>query len=335
MTYLLLGILIGVLIGALIVKLITQSSVSEREKRIIELETRLDTLKQSEEITLESEKRLEKGLLLATKSTFTEAISNLFSESSKRQGEMVKLLETTGESTKDLLKETRDLQALLYNNQARGAFGEQIILSLIERLGLIEGVHYEKQFTNEDGKRPDFIFYMPEEKYLVMDSKFPFASYAQIFEGNSSDREVKAFLNDVKKHYKAIGRKDYKGDAGSLDFACMLIPNDEIYTFIQRADSALFIDAMENNVLICSPALLYPILNIVRYCVKIFGLSKNSHEILDLLEQFEKEWDKHAEEVAKLESSLQTASSTLERLIGVRSRAVERLFAKKNKLIEG
>ncbi|MCK5884066.1 MAG: DNA recombination protein RmuC [Bacteriovoracaceae bacterium] len=335
MTYLIVGIVIGFLIGALITKLLTLSSISTRDKTIVELETRLDTLKGSEELTLESEQRLEKGLTLATKSNFSEIVGNLFAESSKRQGEIVKLLENTGQSTHNLLKETRDLQSMLYNNQARGAFGEQIIASMIDRLGLIEGVHYETQFTNQEGNRPDFIFYMPEEKYLVMDSKFPFASYAKIFEGTESDREVKAFLSDVKKHYKAIGKKDYKGEAGSLDFVCMLIPNDEIFSFIQRADSSLFVDAMDNNVLICSPALLYPILNIVRHCVKVFGLSKNSHEILDLLEQFEKEWDKHAEEVSKLETSLQTASSTLDRLVGVRGRAVERLFAKKNKLIEG
>lgn len=324
---------VGMVIGFLISKIRANEKIRQLENQLVSAQTKLQILEDSKTLLKETELRLEKGLLLSTKGSFSEIITNLFSETQKRQGELIKLVETTDLSTRELLKETRDLQAMLYNNQARGAFGEQLILSMIERMGMIEGVHFRRQFVNDSGLRPDFIFYLPENRYLAMDSKFPFASYSKIFEGDGNEKEVANFLKEVRQHIKALVKRDYQADGESLDFICLLIPNDEIYHFVQRADSGLFIEAMEQGVLLCSPALLYPLLAIIRHAIKIFGLTKNSQQIIELLTEFESEWEKQAEEMGKMENAFNTANAALIKLTGVRSRAFERLLSKKQKLI--
>lgn len=331
--YLFLGLGIGLLIGFLFEKNRSSSRQRTLENELIEARTKLSLLQQSKDLLLETEARLEKGLLQSTKGSFSEIVTNLFAETQKKQGELLKMVENADVSTRELLKETRDMQAMLYNNQARGAFGEQLILSMIERMGMIEGVHFRRQFVNEAGQRPDFIFYLPENRYLAMDSKFPFSSYAKIFEGEGSEREVASFLKEVRQHLKVMVRREYHVDGESLDFICLLIPNDEIYHFIQRADSGIFVEAMEQGILLCSPALLFPLLNIIRHSIKVFGLTKNSQQIIELLSEFESEWAKHSEEIEKMENALGTATTALTKLTGVRSRAFDRLIAKRQKLI--
>lgn len=324
---------VGLVMGLLIAKLVASSKQRQLENQLIEAHTRLQMMEESKQLLKETELRLEKGLHLSTKGSFSEIITNLFSESQKKQGELLKMVENADLSTRELLKETRELQAMLYNNQARGAFGEQLILSMIERMGMIDGVHFRRQFVNELGLRPDFIFYLPENRYLAMDSKFPFASYAKIFEGEGNEREVSNFLKEVRQHIKALVKREYQTDGESIDFICLLIPNDEIYHFIQRADSGLFIEAMEQGVLLCSPALLYPLLAIIRHAIKVFGLSKHSQQIIELLNEFEAEWARQAEEMDKMENALTSVTSALSKLVGVRSRAFDRLLSKKEKLI--
>lgn len=331
--YILIALMTGLIMGFLFEKVRAAGKVRLLENELIEARTKLNLQQENKDLLLETEARLEKGLLLGTKGTFSEIVTNLFSETQKKQGELLKMVESADVSTRELLKETRDMQAMLYNNQARGAFGEQLISSMIERMGMIEGVHFKRQFTNDAGQRPDFIFYLPENRYLAMDSKFPFASYARIFEGEGSEREVTSFLKEVRQHLKAMVKREYHVDGASLDFICLLIPNDEIYHFIQRADSGLFIEAMEQGILLCSPALLFPLLNIIRHSIKVFGLTKNSQQIIELLGEFETEWSKHSEEIEKMENALTTATTALSKLTGVRSRAFERLLTKKEKLI--
>ena len=85
-------------------------------------------------------------------------------------------------------REAKELTlALKGNSKVQGDWGEMLLKQLLEKSGLEEGTNYVLQATeNEDGSkiksedggqlRPDAIFYLPEGKNLIIDSKVSISS---------------------------------------------------------------------------------------------------------------------------------------------------------------
>ena len=74
----------------------------------------------------------------------------------------------------------------------------------------------------------------------------------------------------------------------------------------------------------CSPLTLFAVLAVIRQAVDNFQLSRTSHEILERLQGFEKQWDRFVEQMDKVGRNLKTASNAFEELEGTRRRGVER-----------
>ena len=97
-------------------------------------------------------------------------------------------LEKTGEiksSISGVDQQTRNLISVLNNNQSRGQWAEFQVEDLLEIMEYKEGIHYETQKRMASGTIPDFTFYLPENKTINMDSKFPLTIYMEIAKLNS------------------------------------------------------------------------------------------------------------------------------------------------------
>ena len=182
-------------------------------------------LKQKElEITRSSEEQvkvmigdLSKKALDQNLDTFLKLAENKFSELVKSSdgqldqkkelidqslGDMKKKLEGLDKSTSelkgqmatsqkgigDLAETTSQLQRVLSSSQARGQWGERMVEDIINFMGLVEGINFEKQAQAGEG-RPDFTFKLPDEKRINMDVKFPLAHYER-FLGTDNERET-------------------------------------------------------------------------------------------------------------------------------------------------
>jgi DNA anti-recombination protein RmuC len=92
-------------------------------------------------------------------------------------------LEKTGEiksSISGVDQQTRNLISVLNNNQSRGQWAEFQVEDLLSIMEYKDGIHYESQKIMKSGNKPDFTFYLPDNKTINMDSKFPLNLYMQL-----------------------------------------------------------------------------------------------------------------------------------------------------------
>jgi DNA recombination protein RmuC len=101
-----------------------------------------------------------------------------------------------------------------------------------------------------------------------------------------------------------------------------------VYAFIQEQDRSILDDALRDKVVFCSPLTLFAVLAVIRQAVDNFQLSRTSHQILELLQGFEKQWDRFVDQMDKVGRNLKTAANAFDELEGTRRRGVERELEK-------
>ena len=92
-------------------------------------------------------------------------------------------IEKTGEIKSSITgvdQQTRNLISVLNNNQSRGQWAEFQVEDLLGIMEYKDGIHYETQKIMKSGTKPDFTFYLPDNKTINMDSKFPLTTYMEI-----------------------------------------------------------------------------------------------------------------------------------------------------------
>ena len=104
--------------------------------------------------------------------------------------------------------------ALRGDSKTQGDWGEIQLEMLLEKSGLLRGVHFyiQSSFNDHTGqqKRPDFIIQLPENKQVIIDSKVSLTAYEQFF--NSEDtaakpRFLKALIESLKNHIRGVERQ--------------------------------------------------------------------------------------------------------------------------------
>jgi len=237
-------------------------------------------------------------------------------------------LEVTTTQTKDLTDTTVKLREILSSSQKRGQWGERIVEDILNVIGLIEGINYTKQSVVDSGERPDFTFILPKEKIINMDVKFPLAHYEKYIDTEDEQvqiHEKNSFLKDVKKHVKDITKRNYIDPAsGTLDYVLMLVPNESIYSFINKEDSDVIDFALENKVLLCSPLTLYAILSLINQATRNFEIEEKASDVMALLSTFKSQWEKYVEKMDKMGRSINTAKADYEDLVTTRQRQLEK-----------
>ena len=97
---------------------------------------------------------------------------------------------------------------VLSNKQTRGAFGQGRMEAIVQD-GLPKGA-YEFQFTLKNGKRPDCVVLLPDQRPLVIDAKFPLEAITAFRDGKTEDERKFAgqrVRQDVMKHVSDIAEK--------------------------------------------------------------------------------------------------------------------------------
>ena len=245
--------------------------------------------------------------------------------------------------TKELAETTNDLNSVLNSSQARGQWGEKMAEDVLQLAGFIEGINYDKQESSDtldgDGRiRPDFTFKMPDGLKLNMDVKFPLDNYAKYISADSEDEKdtlQRAFMRDVGNHIGTISNKEYiDPSGGTVDYVLMFIPNEGVYEFIYRTNSAVIDTALEKKIIVCSPLTMFAILAVIRQSIDNFAISKTSGEILEVLGGFERQWDNFKDQMDKTERQLNTFTGSFQSLKTTRINQLERSLDKVQQLRE-
>ena len=233
-------------------------------------------------------------------------------------------------------REAKELTlALKGNSKVQGDWGEMLLKQLLEKSGLEEGVNYVLQATeNEDGSkikgesggqlRPDAIFYLPEGKNLIIDSKVSLTAYTDYINASLEEQPamLAAHLRSMKSHIDELARKEYpKYVKNSADFVMMFVPNEGAYMAALNADKELWESAYNRHVVIISPTHL---LSVLKLMYQLWMRDKQTKNALKIADETGKLYDKFVGFVDDLEE--------INRHLGKASTAYEAAY---NKLSTG
>lgn len=290
-------------------------ALSAKEQEIVNLQEKLKEVEQSKE---EQEQRLTKEFEnLANK--ILDQNSEKFKQQNKEQLDLIlnplgkeieKFKQKVEDTNKDYIQrnsalsqrieslEKLNLQlsqdainltnALKGDSKTQGDWGEIQLEVLLEKSGLMNGVHFSTQggYRDEDGKlkKPDFIINLPDKKHLIIDSKVSLTAYESFFnaEGEAAHKiALKKHLESIKNHYKELGSKDYPSLYGinAPDHVLMFVPIEPALMIALQEEQNIYLDALDKNVVLLSTSTLLATLSTIASIWKQEDQKRNVLEI--------------------------------------------------------
>jgi DNA recombination protein RmuC len=164
----------------------------------------------------------------------------------------------------DLASQVTSLQSVLSNKQSRGAFG-QGRMEIIIQDGLPKG-SYEFQFTLSNRSRPDCAIFLPDQRPLVIDAKFPLEAVNALRDATNDEERKQAAARlraDVGRHITDIAAK-YLIPGETQDLAMMFVPSESVYAELYDGFDDVVQRAYRAKVIIVSPSLLMLAINVVQ-----------------------------------------------------------------------
>jgi DNA recombination protein RmuC len=163
-----------------------------------------------------------------------------------------------------------NLQDILSNKQARGAFGEEQLEAIVR--DQLPPAHFEFQATLSNRMRVDCLLRLPPPLGpLAIDAKFPREAYDAMREagGDEAARAAaqRAFATAITNHVRDIAEK-YIIPGETAESALMFVPSEAIYCEIYTSTKEVADKARRARVFIVSPTTLWAVLNTMRAILK-------------------------------------------------------------------
>lgn len=216
----------------------------------------------------------------------TEIISR-YNDENKDRASLRTEIKQVVELNKVLSEEANNLtNALKGNTKQQGDWGEVILESILDYVGLQKGMHYTVQetATNSDGNRirPDVLVLYPNKSVLVIDSKVSLLHYEQYCSAGTlaEQEQYRALLvKSIKTHIDGLSIKKYADLPGALDTVMMFIPIEPAFITAQQGDPKLWQYAYDKGIILLSPTLLLGAMKLVRDYWKRDEINQNAQEI--------------------------------------------------------
>jgi DNA recombination protein RmuC len=264
-------------------------------------------------------------------------------------------LEKTGEIKSSITgvdQQTRNLISVLNNNQSRGQWAEFQVEDLLGVMDYKDGIHYETQKIMSSGNKPDFTFYLPDNKTINMDSKFPLTIYMEISKLNKdleddsldeiSRREITDLIKSKNKEFldRAIKnkidetstREGYiSPEENTVDFVLMYIPLENLYHFLLTStigakNTPVIQYAFAQKVILVSPQTLMAYLETIRHSMKLFSLQTDTKNILSTHEKVKNEIRKFLDSFDETTKKLDQTVKAFDSLKTTRVNKLEKSF---------
>lgn len=219
---------------------------------------------------------------------FKKQVADTYEKETRDRVTLKEQIAKMSELNQKMTDEAKNLtRALKGDSKKQGNWGEVILQRILEKSGLRKGHEYDIQqsSTTEDGRRlqPDVIVNLPDNKKLIVDSKVSLSAYERYTSADEDDdreRALKEHVTSVKTHVKALKSKDYQKLYDSApDFVLMFIPVEPAFAAALQADSELYYEAFEQNIVIVSPSTLLATLATIDNIWKQEYQNKNAMEI--------------------------------------------------------
>ena len=189
-------------------------------------------------------------------------------ENLNKLNERLAVIDHAQKNITDLASQVTSLQNVLSNKQTRGAFGQGRMESIIQD-GLPKGA-YEFQHTLKNGKRPDCVVFLPDQRPLVIDAKFPLEAVTALRDAKTDDERKFAAARvrtDVLKHVTDISDR-YLIAGETQDIALMFVPSESVYADLHDGFDDVVQKAFRLQVMMVSPTLLMLAVQVIQQIQK-------------------------------------------------------------------
>jgi DNA recombination protein RmuC len=182
--------------------------------------------------------------------------------------ERIAVLDHAQKNLSELSHQVVSLRDVLGNKQARGAFGQARMETIIQ--DALPKSLYAFQHTLPNNTRPDCVIFLPDQRPLVIDAKFPLEAITAL-RGCKSDEErtraAQRLRQDVWKHISDIADK-YCLPGETQDMALMFVPSESVYAELYDGFDDLVQKAYRARVVIVSPSLLMLAVQVMQQILK-------------------------------------------------------------------
>ena len=302
-----------------------RDSAENMDRRLADINTRfsqmaLENNRQLEEMRKTVDEKLQKTLDERITQSF-KLVNDRLEQVYKGLGEMQNLAVGVG-----------DLKKVLSNVKTRGILGEVQLGAILEQI-LAPEQYAENVITKSTGAdRVEFAVKPPGDDertvWLPIDAKFPADSYSRLVDayelGDAAaiEEAAKNLERVIKSEAKDIHTK-YIEPPYTTDFGIMFLPFEGLYAEVVRR-GLLDVLQREYKVNIAGPTTMAALLNSLQMGFKTLAIQKHSGEVWEVLGAVKTEFANFSKVLGNARNRIRMADEELEKLIGTRTRAIER-----------
>lgn len=252
-----------------------------------------------------------------------------------------KVYESIGEM-QTLASSVGDLKKVLSNVKTRGILGETQLGNILEQI--LSSEQYDTNVVTKKGSKDpvEFAIKMPSKDnsfiYLPIDAKFPMDTYQTVldaYETSNSDNvksAITALNTKIKKFAKDIHDK-YIDVPNTTDFGIMFLPIEGLYAEVVKSGVTETLQR-DYKIVVAGPTTMAALLNSLQMGFKTLAIQQRSQEVWKILGAVKTEFDNFEEVLTKTQERINQASDQLEKLVGTRTRKIQKRLDDVTKLTQ-
>jgi len=229
--------------------------------------------------------------------------------------ERLGIIDNAHKNLTDLTTQVTTLRDVLANKQSRGAFGQARMEAIVQD-GLPKG-SYEFQFTLSSGKRPDCVVFLPDQRPLCIDAKFPLEAMSALHEARTDEQKRSASQRlraDVMKHVGDIADK-YLIAGETQDTALMFVPSESVYAEIHDSFDDVVQKAYRARVVLVSPSLLMLAIQVMQQILRDARMRDAADQIRTEVLNLGDDLDRLRERVLKLQKHFSDVNEDVRQIL--------------------
>lgn len=219
---------------------------------------------------------------------------------------------------KEVGQSVAKLDEILRAPKLRGGLGEMLLEELLKQV--IPPAYYQMQYRFRSREVVDAVI-KTIGGIIPIDAKFPLENFRKMMAAtNDAERSalVKAFTKDVRGRIDEIARKYILPDEGTMNFALMYVPAENVYYEAMIRDEnpgeagSIYSYAIAKHVVPVSPNNFYAYLQVIALGLKGLQIEKSAQEIHQALARLQGDLGKFSEIFAKIGTQLGHARNNFE-----------------------
>ena len=262
--------------------------------------------------------RLMEQRLAEVQRGMTESLQGTSVRTARSLGDLQQRLEAIDKAQTNIEKlssNVLNLQDILSNKQARGAFGEIQLNDIVVKA--LPSDAYTMQATLSNGKRADCLIHLPNPPGpIVIDAKFPLEAYEALRRAKTPAEvtdAMRGLRTAVRGHIRAISDK-YIIEGETADGALMFLPSEAVYAELHANHPEVVREGFAARVWIVSPTTCMATLNTMRAVLKDARMREQAGAIRRELGELYKDVERLVDRVGNLDRHFGQAAKDIEEI---------------------